>query len=250
MSSLSLRNIQGITTYNNEIVLPSGNTLHLDGEMEIPVWTDATRPSSPQVGSLGYNSDINSIEYYTGSTWEKSSLTNVPSISLTNPNAISGTTEFISRNATVSTNSAMFGQWPQKHLGRYELRGYTAGGQAGGQYLHLRTTIPCGSNMTFIRAEGYLYNNANIWGRAGFYPYNGTVINIHINNSGSSLIDGIYPSNGGGGSNNKACIRFNRNSTGYSEGRFDLWLSGHSDGQYAGYEVDGIVYTDSNSNQF
>lgn len=155
-------------------------------------------------------------------------------------------------NVTGSTNTSTNhygGQWPQKHLGRFQLRGYTAGGQPGGQYLHIKTNIPCTSYMTFWRAEGYLYGNGNIFARGGAYPYNGTVINTFINNSGNSLFDAFYASSEGGGGNNRLCLRFNRQSTGYSEGRFDLWISGHSAGEYD-FSVIGFVYTDSASNQF
>lgn len=42
-----------------------------NGRLDLPVWTTATRPSSPVVGSQGYNSsdDMKKIEYWTGAEW-------------------------------------------------------------------------------------------------------------------------------------------------------------------------------------
>ena len=42
-----------------------------NGRLDLPVWTTATRPNSPVVGSQGYNSseDMKKIEYWTGAEW-------------------------------------------------------------------------------------------------------------------------------------------------------------------------------------
>jgi hypothetical protein len=159
-------------------------------------------------------------------------------------NSIYGLDRYVSRNTAQSYGSNMYGQWPQKHLGRFELRGYTAGSQAGGRYLHVKINQPMSSNMMFWRAEGYLYNRGNIWARAGCYPYapSNSILSLYINNSGNSTISTMYRASDG-----YLVIRFDRNSTGYSEGRFDLWLSGHGNGSYAGKDVTGIGYSDSTS---
>ena len=159
-------------------------------------------------------------------------------------NSIQGSDRYVSRNTAMSYGTNMYGQWPQKHLGRFELRGYTAGGQAGGRYLHVKLNQPMSSNMMFWRAEGYLYNRGNIWARAGCYPYapSNSILSLYINNSGNSTISTMYRASDG-----YLVIRFDRNSTGYSEGRFDLWLSGHGNGSYAGKDVTGIGYSDSTS---
>ena len=34
-----------------------------------PVWTTATRPTGITVGTMGWNSDLNSMENYNGSAW-------------------------------------------------------------------------------------------------------------------------------------------------------------------------------------
>ena len=159
-------------------------------------------------------------------------------------NSIKGSDRYVSRNTAQSYATNMYGQWPQKHLGRFELRGYTAGNQAGGRYLHVKVNQPMSSNMMFWRAEGYLYNRGNIWARAGCYPYapSNSILSLYINNSANSTISTMYRASDG-----YLVIRFDRNSTGYSEGRFDLWLSGHGNSSYSGKDVIGIGYTDSTS---
>ena len=159
-------------------------------------------------------------------------------------NSMKGSDRYVSRNTAQSYGTNMYGQWPQKHLGRFELRGYTAGNQAGGRYLHVKTNQPMSSNMMFWRAEGYIYNRGNIWARAGCYPYapSNSILALNINNSASCTIDTMYRSSDG-----YVVVRFDRKSTGYNEGRFDLWLSGHGNGSYAGKDISAVGYTDSTS---
>lgn len=45
----------------------------LDGE-SFPSWTTATRPLSPVAGQLGYNSTLNILECYNGSSWAAGGL--------------------------------------------------------------------------------------------------------------------------------------------------------------------------------
>jgi hypothetical protein len=45
----------------------------LNGE-SFPTWTTATRPSSPIAGQLGYNSTLNVLECYNGSSWATGGL--------------------------------------------------------------------------------------------------------------------------------------------------------------------------------
>jgi len=71
MSILSVYNIQGISTYQNKIRIPTGHTLELKGSLTLPVWTDSTRPSVPEIGTFGFNSQSGVLEYYDGTTWKK-----------------------------------------------------------------------------------------------------------------------------------------------------------------------------------
>lgn len=69
MSILSLRDLQGISAYSNKIRIPSGHQLSFDGNLKIPVWTTGTRPVSPEVGLIGFNSTTKVIELYDGTVW-------------------------------------------------------------------------------------------------------------------------------------------------------------------------------------
>ena len=83
MSSLNVHDINGISTYGNEVRIPSGSNLNVVGEidaatvdvstrLDLPVWTNATRPSNPATGTVGYNDDANDtkrMEFYNGTEW-------------------------------------------------------------------------------------------------------------------------------------------------------------------------------------
>ena len=69
MSSLSLHDLQGISTYSNTIRIPSGHRLDMQGTAKLPVWTNATKPSSPAIGDVGYNSTTAVLEFYDGEDW-------------------------------------------------------------------------------------------------------------------------------------------------------------------------------------
>lgn len=72
MSSLSVHDIQGISAYNNTVRIPSGHTLDVQGtfttaSLAIPVWDDASRPTSGLViGTTGFNTDKGLLEIYGG----------------------------------------------------------------------------------------------------------------------------------------------------------------------------------------
>lgn len=80
MSTLSVHDIQGISTYGNQIRIPSGSNLNvvgdttvggkldLSGQYDGPTWTTATRPSNPVVGTMGYNTETY-LEVWDGTAW-------------------------------------------------------------------------------------------------------------------------------------------------------------------------------------
>lgn len=70
MSTLQVRNIQGLSNFSNEVTLPNGHTLKIDGHLDVPTWNNSTRPSSPNVGFLGYNSEEEALEIYNGTEWQ------------------------------------------------------------------------------------------------------------------------------------------------------------------------------------
>jgi len=69
MSSLSVHDIQGITTFNNTVRIPSGHKLSMEGELKLPTWTDSTRPASPELGLIGFNTEQEVTEVYNGTEW-------------------------------------------------------------------------------------------------------------------------------------------------------------------------------------
>ena len=102
MSILTLRDIQGLAAYSNKVRIPSGHQLDFEGNLKIPVWTTATRPASPVVGLLGYNTSTSALEIYANNTWntvgqsnlgltQSSPATSAQAILQSNPTAASGT---------------------------------------------------------------------------------------------------------------------------------------------------------------
>lgn len=83
MSILSVHDLQGIAAYSNTVRVPTGHNLDVNGkftassEMTLPVWTEATRPASPDLGSFGYNTDLAALEYYDGTDWLGVGVTSV-----------------------------------------------------------------------------------------------------------------------------------------------------------------------------
>lgn len=69
MSILSVHDLQGLSAFSNKIRVPSGHGLEFEGSLKLPVWTDATRPSPPETGMLGFNSTGGSVEIYDGNGW-------------------------------------------------------------------------------------------------------------------------------------------------------------------------------------
>ena len=52
MSTLQVRNIQGLSNFSNEVTLPNGHTLRINGNLDVPTWNNSTRPSSPSTGFI------------------------------------------------------------------------------------------------------------------------------------------------------------------------------------------------------
>ena len=69
MSQLSVHDILGLSAYSNKIRIPSGHALEIDGSLKFPTWTSSTRPSGPETGSLGYNTETAVLELYNGTAW-------------------------------------------------------------------------------------------------------------------------------------------------------------------------------------
>ena len=69
MSTLSLHDLQGFSTYSNTVRVPSGHTFQVDGRLKIPQGTTSNRPGSPANGELYYNTTIGQLETYIQDGW-------------------------------------------------------------------------------------------------------------------------------------------------------------------------------------
>jgi len=91
MSILSVHDIQGISSYQNKIRIPTGHTLELQGNIKLPVWTTATRPNSPEIGTFGFNTTLTLLEFYNGTTWQAANSSGKPDGLTASTAAVSGT---------------------------------------------------------------------------------------------------------------------------------------------------------------
>lgn len=132
-------------------------------------------------------------------------------------------------------------------LGQFQFRAY--------QYLHVELNEPYNSGwMNYFEMQGYLYGSGVGFGAYGYYPYgsSGGPINqkyATINNSGANTGSGAAPRcdyiwvTG----NNKVWLRFNRGSTGYTEGQIDITYSAHGNITTYGWTVSQWTLNNSSS---
>ena len=70
MSTLSVHNLQGISTYSNKIEIPSGHKLSgAAGQFRLPNYPGTSKPSNPELGDLILNSTTATLEVWTGDRW-------------------------------------------------------------------------------------------------------------------------------------------------------------------------------------
>lgn len=96
MSKLTVGSLGGIPASLNQITVPAGHTLQINGNvyhdgtgaLRLPTGTTGQRPSSPTTGYIRYNTQDNCVEVYTGSTWlqyfGENGTSNAPFTSLAN----------------------------------------------------------------------------------------------------------------------------------------------------------------------
>lgn len=182
MSTLSLRDIQGISAYSNTVRVPTGHNfetygkLVANGTLKVPVWTTSTRPASPEVGMIGYNSsaDVAAAEIYTGS--EKGWITFGRSAVLTLADAV-GVTPFLhyqsSDLSNIANNTTFTVNDPWKNAGsagsQYDLINDTSGHFSSTIYKSTQNSNPCAQFTGFcalaFRSAPYL-----TWVAASAYP--------------------------------------------------------------------------------
>lgn len=69
MSILSVHDIQGISAYSNNVRIPGGHQLAVEGKLKFPNWTTAGRPSPAETGQIGWNTELRQLEFYDDNEW-------------------------------------------------------------------------------------------------------------------------------------------------------------------------------------
>jgi len=69
MSTLTVRDIQGLSTYSNTVRVPSGNTLNIEGKFKLPTFTTTTLPSSGSVGEMVFETSYGIPLFWNGTAW-------------------------------------------------------------------------------------------------------------------------------------------------------------------------------------
>ena len=63
MSTISVHDIQGFSTYSNTVRIPTGHKLDIAGDLKVPSHTTAGRPTA-EVGAIGFNTTLQVLEIY------------------------------------------------------------------------------------------------------------------------------------------------------------------------------------------
>ena len=63
MSTISVHDVKGFSTYNNTVRIPNGHKLDIAGDLKVPSHTTATRPTA-EVGAIGFNTTLQVLEVY------------------------------------------------------------------------------------------------------------------------------------------------------------------------------------------
>lgn len=188
MSSLNVHDINGISTYGNEVRIPSGSNLNVQGEidaatvdistrLDLPVWTNATRPSNPATGTMGYNDDGNEtkrMEFYNGTAWVEIGKQEIMSLPVT-----TGLVAWMDGNSWSSSNN----RWEDKSgnnnhtsntVGTINTGNWTGGSGASANFpyiygntdagVRITNGWPNGSEYTFFHMTRYTGGSrSRIW---------------------------------------------------------------------------------------
>ena len=162
MSSLSVHNLQGISTYANTVEVPIGHRLSIGAgaKFTLPTYTLAQRPSSNQViGELIFISDTLAVQVWSGSQW----LTVGGGLGLSSTAPAQSTTEL--SNAGISTNG-LYWIKPNGYSGSAEqvyvdFSGSASGISDPGPWVRVRYAQSYYSRSDAWRGQGGLSNPAN-----------------------------------------------------------------------------------------
>tara|TARA_R100000278_G_scaffold57562_1_gene47363 strand:+ start:284 stop:1153 length:870 start_codon:yes stop_codon:yes gene_type:complete len=63
MSTITVHDVQGFSTYNNTVRIPNGHKLDIAGDLKVPSHTTSGRPTA-EVGAIGFNTTLQVLEVY------------------------------------------------------------------------------------------------------------------------------------------------------------------------------------------
>ncbi len=63
MSTITVHDVQGFSTYNNTVRIPNGHKLDIAGDLKVPSHTTSGRPTA-EVGAIGFNTTLQVLEIY------------------------------------------------------------------------------------------------------------------------------------------------------------------------------------------
>lgn len=72
MSTIIVRDIRGYAASDYTIDVVTNHTLNIESEMVLPRWQTTSRPSRPETGMIGYNTQSGNFEVYDGTIWATS----------------------------------------------------------------------------------------------------------------------------------------------------------------------------------
>jgi hypothetical protein len=103
MSTLTIKNLQGLTAYSNTITIPAGHVFDVQGNVKIPTFTTSTRPTTTTVGLIGYNTQTTTVQIYTGSTLGWVDVGKTQNDGTSSGQAVAKSTDILTANSSAST---------------------------------------------------------------------------------------------------------------------------------------------------
>jgi hypothetical protein len=181
-------------------------------------------------GARGYEGQVR-IQNQGGNTFIGGSVSNISSAGnnqLYLPFEYNGSAEFMPHRGN---------GW--LHIGSFTHR-------ADNQWLDIKTNNNAGSLMFMFYIYGYLYNSANMNTWIGGYSYTGnSILNLYTQNLGNCSATAYRTA-----TNNYLCLKLNRNNSGYSEGKVNVFFHAWSQGEMENMCVTSYAQNNSVSNYY
>lgn len=214
------------TNRGKDLMVKGGQSDNTGGAIGGRLYLNGGAGYSGTFGTLGFYGDVN-IQAAGGNTF------------IGNPGAYGGAYN----NLYLPFKYDNDGQWaPMKGTGLVHLGSFTH--RAGNRYLDIKTNNASGSLMFMFHVWGYLYNSANINTWIGGYSYtNNSILNLYTQNLGNCTATAYRTS-----TNNFLCLKIDRGSNGYSEGKVNVFFHAWGASEMAGTIVTSYAQNDSASN--